>query len=387
MKATHPLAPQRQTNFELLRILAMFLIVSFHLSFKSGFSFDEPSADTLLVKTLWLLGELGVNLFMLVTGYFLVQSRGAKSHKFILLLAQILFYYFTTSLIVSFIQGVTLGGKRDLLLLFFPTILGKYWYATAYVILYILSPWINSLIRSLSQSSFLKLICTLLILYSLIPTFFGVVTGNPEGLLFYTRLLWLFVIYLCGAYFHLYRFALFSNAAKPAALFAISFASMVLGILAISFNQNLFARIGTTEWAYFWPPNTLPMFLASIGLFGVFLNLKIPRNRLINKIASTTFGIYLIHDGPLQATIWHDIINASAYQMSPWLPAYILISALLVFLSCSIIDLGRQWLERMTLGNVFASRAWARFSAVTTRTINAILDKLIDVGSSENTSR
>lgn len=67
---------ERQTNMEALRILSMFFIVSFHLSYKSGFDFSDPTPNLLWVKSLWLLGELGVNLFMLVTGYFLVTSRG-----------------------------------------------------------------------------------------------------------------------------------------------------------------------------------------------------------------------------------------------------------------------------------------------------------------------
>lgn len=79
----------------------MFLIVSFHLSYKSGFDFSTPSMDAFVVKIFWLLGELGVNLFMLVTGYFLIHSKGTKTSKIILLLAEILFYYLVTFIIAS----------------------------------------------------------------------------------------------------------------------------------------------------------------------------------------------------------------------------------------------------------------------------------------------
>lgn len=67
----HPNAPtERRSNMELLRIVAMFCIVCFHCSFKSAFVFDELTPNLFFVKALWYLGELGVNLFMLVTGFF-----------------------------------------------------------------------------------------------------------------------------------------------------------------------------------------------------------------------------------------------------------------------------------------------------------------------------
>lgn len=60
---------------ELLRIVAMFFIVVFHCSFKSGFTFDQLNVNTAAIKGFWLLGELGVNLFTLVSGYFLVNGK------------------------------------------------------------------------------------------------------------------------------------------------------------------------------------------------------------------------------------------------------------------------------------------------------------------------
>ena len=128
---------------ELLRIMAMFFIVVFHCSYKSGFTFDQLDANTFGVKCFWMLGELGVNLFTLISGYF--QINGSfKSEKLIRMLGQVLFYW-GLSVLVAFNLGILeISGVRNAILLLFPTLTNRYWYFTAFVILYIFSPWINS---------------------------------------------------------------------------------------------------------------------------------------------------------------------------------------------------------------------------------------------------
>lgn len=65
----------RKSNMELLRIISIFLIIVFHCAFKSGFNFELGfHVNKLIVKTCWMFGELGVNLFQLISGYFMVYA-------------------------------------------------------------------------------------------------------------------------------------------------------------------------------------------------------------------------------------------------------------------------------------------------------------------------
>lgn len=66
---------KRKSNIELLRIVSMFLIVSFHYVYKSGYVFDKLNYNSFIVKTFYFFGELGVNLFLLITGYFMVNGK------------------------------------------------------------------------------------------------------------------------------------------------------------------------------------------------------------------------------------------------------------------------------------------------------------------------
>lgn len=61
----------RKSNMELLRVFSILMIIIFHCAYKSGFNFSLGfSVNQFLIKSFWMLGELEVNLFMLISGYF-----------------------------------------------------------------------------------------------------------------------------------------------------------------------------------------------------------------------------------------------------------------------------------------------------------------------------
>ena len=79
----------RQSGFELLRILAMVIIVAHHFARYSGFEKPEGVTFGLLwTQFLYLGGKLGVNVFVLISGYFLIESRGVRTVKALQLLLQ-----------------------------------------------------------------------------------------------------------------------------------------------------------------------------------------------------------------------------------------------------------------------------------------------------------
>ena len=78
-------------------------------------------------------------------------------------------------------------------------------------------------------------------------------------------------------------------------------------------------------------------------MFIYFLNSKISYNRVINAVASTTFGIYLIHDDIwIKDMLWHKIICQSVYAENKWLVLYSICVILVVFVICMLIDFCRK---------------------------------------------
>lgn len=69
---------QRSSNIELLRICSMLLIVLHHYCVNSGFveiiDLNDITVNTLLVQFMAFGGKVGVNVFLLISGYFMING-------------------------------------------------------------------------------------------------------------------------------------------------------------------------------------------------------------------------------------------------------------------------------------------------------------------------
>lgn len=95
----------RSSNLELFRIITMILIVAHHYVVNSGLiAIDGPVYEDLISwKSIFLLlfgawGKIGINCFVLITGYFMCTSR-ITIKKYLKLLSEIVFYKFVIYLI------------------------------------------------------------------------------------------------------------------------------------------------------------------------------------------------------------------------------------------------------------------------------------------------
>lgn len=348
---------RRESNMELLRIVSMFMIIVFHCTIKSGFQIQAGfSVNKLILKCFWMLGELGVNLFMLISGYYMAKGR-FKWKKLVRLLVEVQVYHWGILWLGSRLGVCELVGRKAHFLAFFPVITNQYWFVTAYLLVYILSPFFNLLIGAMDQKTYRRFLAVALGLFCVIPTFFGFFYNTTESLLYYNRMIWLSIMYFLGAYIYIYMQKdekQKENRRKYVTLTLCSAAVMAVSILIIDRFIGFFAAVGTTECAYFWPPNTIPMVFLSVGVFGLFRSLRLSYHPAVNALASTTMGVYMLHDGRLVPWIWRSVFCCAAYQDSPYLAFRILGAAAAVFAAGAAVDLLRGALEKHTLDRVLA---------------------------------
>ncbi len=97
----------RQSNIELLRIIAMFLIIAHHYAIHSGFNFSTTAItiNRLWVQFLQIGGKIGVNVFILIFGYFLIYSKTIKTTKILKLWGTVLFYSYTFLILFTIMGG------------------------------------------------------------------------------------------------------------------------------------------------------------------------------------------------------------------------------------------------------------------------------------------
>ena len=96
----------RQSNIELLRIVAMFFIIAYHCVCNSTLwlelDFAHPSAKSILVQLWGMWGKTGINVFVLISGYFMCVSH-LTVKRYVKLLAELLFYGIATYLVLCYL--------------------------------------------------------------------------------------------------------------------------------------------------------------------------------------------------------------------------------------------------------------------------------------------
>ena len=93
---------ERNSNFELLRIFAMLMIVMHHYICHGGFVFDKAlTFNKAVSECAYWGGKVGINLFVLITGYFMVKGTW-KLSKVLVLYGEILFYSWLISIFFCF---------------------------------------------------------------------------------------------------------------------------------------------------------------------------------------------------------------------------------------------------------------------------------------------
>lgn len=189
---------KRNSKIEILRIISIILIVLSHYVVHSGVDIhDMPFGINRYILELGVLGNIGTMLFIFITGYFLVGSYKIKFKKIFHYLLQVFFY---SSII--YILMVLLGREpfdiKELMINFFPLTFKRYWFATAYFIIYLFHPYINKFINSLSRKEYTNFIILSVFLFFFLSTLTTMDFYGNEIIYFVT-------FYSIGAYMSKYR--------------------------------------------------------------------------------------------------------------------------------------------------------------------------------------
>lgn len=90
--------------------------------------------------------------------------------------------------------------------------------------------------------------------------------------------------------------------------------------------------------------NKILALVTGISWFMFFKNIKIRYSKFINAVASTTFGVLLIHANSdfMRQWLWQDTLKNLEVFSTNWVYLHALLSILGIFILCSIIDFIRQ---------------------------------------------
>lgn len=321
---------KRNSAVELLRALAMFLIVLSHACVHSRFDLTAPGFgfNRIFVQC-GVLGNLGVDIFVLISGYFL-SGKGVSARGLLKLLLQVWFYSLAMFLgcRVFFGYSYTVGDYHRV---FLPILFGEYWFCTAYVILFLLTPFLNLMITAMDQRMHQRLIVLMLCLWSILPT----ITGQY---MYGDILAQFIVLYMIGAYFRRYPGGASRCAAARGGLAVVSV--LFLLILTVVYDYlSAHVALFQNSVSSLYSRNSPVIIGCAVGMFSVAVCCKPFYSKFVNKLGACAFGIYLIHDNPaVREILWTWILKHAAYYDSPVLPFRILLSVIFVYMVCAAAE-------------------------------------------------
>ena len=166
----------RDSNIELLRIVSMMLIILFHFSVHGPWPADGVLATDVAVGVLAFGGKLGVNCFVLITGYFMTRSSVRMASVARVVLET---WFYSWGLLILFaVAQPELVTQARLEKAVLPLVSGEYWFITNFVALMVVSPFLNLLFDRLSRRGKSRLAAIGFVTISVLPT---LTTFNPLG--------------------------------------------------------------------------------------------------------------------------------------------------------------------------------------------------------------
>ena len=281
------MASMRQSNMELLRIFAMFLILIIHATSMSlgGLPTIEQSHNnfgyTHSFFFFYGLSSVGVNLFVLISGWFGIRPTLKSFFK---LLFQVLFF----TILAFCVLIITDKDKYLNLNTFYYVFLipsNQLWFVKAYLVLMILAPVLNTFAESCSSRQLLKTIIAFYVFQTIYGWCFADSTPWIGG--GYSPISFL-GLYLTARYLRLYPQPWYRwGFAKLTGLF-------ILIIFALALLSSFITYKGYPIAGRLYAYSSPFMICAAIILLIAFSRLKF-QNNFINWVAISAFAVYLTH--------------------------------------------------------------------------------------------
>lgn len=308
---------ERSSSLDLLRIIAMFMILTVHFLGWGGAVniLTTSNLNYFIIMPIYFICGLGNTLFFMLAGFF---AKKPKIKKALFIERKTAFYCFLITLIVfvfSLNADVGIGYTIKSL---FPIIFNKYWFVSVYIVLYILSFVLIPGFDSLNKPQFLLVILLLLIHNVFIMDASYTIM---EGLLAY------------AVGYYIKKFKPYENIKK---LWIIVIYVVAMGIYVG--ERFIMRHLGMEHTLLDEGLRYVFLLVASLAMFMFFAKLNIKR-KCFSKISGNVLSVYLISSCPAWATIiYTKWLFVEKFCFEYWFVFYYLAVNVAIFAVCVAID-------------------------------------------------
>lgn len=320
---------QRNSNIELLRLIAMFMIVIFHIvdhcviiqltdtdsiaRLNNGlFNYPFFYKKLFILNSIMPLGKAGNAIFLIISGYFMIL-KGKEINLFNIskkLLLQLGFAAIMLVLASTATYYYNIRSFTNLDLVNIKIFNGMSWFVGYYfLVILIAALFLNKFLLGLNKKGFITFLITLFAIVEFTWSS-GVINDLAHGL---STLFTGVFLYSLGAFIQ--KYDPFERVRTYVFFLVIG---MTYVLIYISGYNNAETNIknyylndvtGNSEQAFFqsiskYNDSSIVVLLIGLCMFEIFRRIKVPTSRTINFLAKSTFMIYLIHDNSFFYSIW-----------------------------------------------------------------------------------
>lgn len=286
---------RRNSSVELIKVIAILLIITSHSIPNGGFTVSSGciihlenathNLQYLILGIVHNFGQIGNDLFVVSSAWYMVDQKKIRTSKILSLILDC----FVIS--VAMLIGFTIAGYklpiRFFIMQLFPISFSTHWFLTSYLLFYAISPLLKKALDSMTQKELLAYNCLFVFLYSFMRFVFG------ESVFNYSKIIGFIEIYFIVAYVKKYL----PNVSRKS---TFGFSILALGLVGwfaeVLLTNELGLHIGAfSNQVQKWNDFANPCFiLISIGAILIAQNHNF-YNHVINYYSSLSLLVYLFH--------------------------------------------------------------------------------------------
>ena len=364
------LTDRRNYGIDLLRLVAMFMVVVLHILGQGGVLSATTGYKHHIAWLFETAAYCAVDCYAIISGFvaYIENEKPYRYTKFFSFWLQVFTYSFGITLLAFLIRPESVEIKTFIASLL-PVSTARYWYVSAYAGLFFIIPWLNKLIRSCNlkeASCLITVVIFTFVIYVTFANFLGDCFKLAGGYSF----VWLAILYLVGAWL---RKCDIPRKLRNSFFLTGSAICIVFSWIAHEFSP--FPVFGA-----FVNYTSFTIAFVAVSLVCVFSKLHINNksSEVIAFFAPAAFGVYLIHVHPI---VWEYFMsNAFVWiaDFSTWLlPILVLGSGLCILLICLFIEKIRLLLFKFLKINKFTGFVEKRLDYIVNSIFNKILSKIL----------
>lgn len=332
MMTQRKMEKERASNIEILRIVAALGVIALHINLKVLTEIEITNANKLLLYIAEAFCISSVNIFLLITGFFMCKSHERSLLKPLEMVVELICIK-----IAFYCLALFTGHQSFNMYGVIKTLIPNNYYVILYIALYLVSVYYNKVITSVSAAQMKIMLIILFVLFSVYPTIIDtaeMISGQSlinlstitrDGSTYGYNIVHFSLMYNIGAYFGHFHYK------RVKRKYLISILLIVVSVIAatsyFAHRRNGFS-LGV-EYSYCNPL----VVISAVVIFLLFVQTDLKTSRIINRLARASFTAYLLHPWIIKLVPFEKIMNLSPAEMV----ASMVVLLICIYLICWIV--------------------------------------------------